>query len=77
MNLSVRYCASSAAVLLLASPVCGAVAEPPSTVVEQPVATGPAEAEAAARAAVANLEGGSDADLAGALDATGRAADRH
>lgn len=50
--------------------------------VEQPIAAGPVEAEAAARARAAGLEGGSDAALAGALDAlvdlliaTDRAAD--
>ncbi len=78
----VRFRALPVAVVLAACPIRGAAAETPSRVVEQPIAAGPVEAEAAARARVAGLEDGSDAALAGALDAlvdlliaTDRAAD--
>lgn len=64
----VRFCALPAALLLAVCPMCGAGEETESPKIEEPADAGPAETEAAARVSVADLEGGSAADLADALD---------
>jgi tetratricopeptide (TPR) repeat protein/CHAT domain-containing protein len=56
------------AFLFAVCPLSGAGEETGSQKIEEPAVVGPAETEAAARVAVADLEGGSAADLAEALD---------